>query len=87
VRGHVRRRGRTYSIVLDVGTDPATGKRRQQWRRGFRTKKETEAELARLIHQVERGSDPFPSSLTVSEFVDRWLEHERARLRPPTHHR
>jgi integrase len=87
VRGHVRKRGRTYSIVLDVGTDPATGKRRQQWRSGFRTKKEAEAELARLIHNVERGSDPFPSNLTVSEFVDRWLEHERARLRPTTHHR
>jgi len=50
VRGHVRKRGRTYSIVLDIGTDPATGKRRQQWRSGFRTKKEAEAELARLIH-------------------------------------
>ena len=30
MRGHIRKRAKgTYSIVLDLGTDPTTGKRRQ----------------------------------------------------------
>ncbi len=34
MRGSVVKRGKTYSVVLDVGRDPQSGKRRQKWHSG-----------------------------------------------------
>ena len=30
LRGHIRKRGGSYSVVVDNGHDPTTGKRRQK---------------------------------------------------------
>lgn len=51
---------------------------------GFRTKRKAEAELNRQLHHVEQGADAFPSNMTLVDFLARWLEHQRARLRPMT---
>ena len=40
MRGSVLKRGRTYSYVLYLGRDPATGKKQQKWTGGFRTKRD-----------------------------------------------
>ena len=40
MRGSVKKRGRTYTYVVDIGSDPLTGKRRQRTKGGFRTRKE-----------------------------------------------
>ncbi|MEW6155753.1 MAG: site-specific integrase [Actinomycetota bacterium] len=87
MRGHVRKRGTSWSIVFDAGRDPDTGRRRQRWQGGFRTKREAEAELNRQLHQVEQGADAFPSNITLADFAVRWLEHQESRLRPLTHDR
>ena len=84
MNGHVRKRGETWSYVVDVGGD---GPRRQKWKGGFRTKKEAERELRRYVTRVESGGDPFPENLTLGSYLDRWLEHQTARLRPRTHQR
>lgn len=39
-QGCVKKRGGTYSVILDLGTDPATGKRSRKWKSGFKTQKE-----------------------------------------------
>ena len=73
--------------MFDAGRDPDTGRRRQRWQGGFRTKREAEAELNRQLHQVEHGADAFPSNMTLADFAVRWLEHQESRLRPLTHDR
>ena len=35
MRGHVRKRGERWAFVVELGRDPATGKRRQKWVSGF----------------------------------------------------
>lgn len=87
MRGHIRKRGQTWTIVYDHGPDPVTGRRRQRWRGGFRTRKEAERELARALHEVNQGGDPFPDTLLLRPFVERWLEHQRTRIRPRTFER
>ena len=53
MRGHLKQRSKgSWSIVLDMGRDPATGKRRQQWQTVRGTKKEAEKKLAELQHQL-----------------------------------
>ena len=56
MRGHITKRSKdTYSIVLDLGRDPSTGKRRQQWVTVKGTKKEAERKLADLQHELNNG--------------------------------
>jgi Arm DNA-binding domain len=36
MKGHVYKRGETWTFVVDVGRDPVTGKRKQKSKGGFR---------------------------------------------------
>ena len=78
------KRGSTWSVVLDVGPDPATGKRRQKWKGGFRTRKAAEAALRELAAGVDAGRYVERSTKTVGEYLDEWIEVLRPRLRPTT---
>jgi integrase len=85
VRGHTRRRGKTWSIVLDVGTDKH-GKRRQKWHSGYATKKEAEAAMTRLLGQLQDGGYVEPSRLTLGRFLEEsWLPSIRASVRELTY--
>ena len=75
MKGHVRRRGRGWSFVIDVSRDPKTGKRRQRWRSGFATRKEAERELRRALGRLDVGDDPLPDKITLEAFAERWLAH------------
>lgn len=51
MRGHiVKRHKNSYTIVLNLGTDPTAGKKKQQWVSVKGTKKEAEKRLAELLH-------------------------------------
>ena len=88
MRGHIRKRSRdSWTLVVDAGRDPATGKRKQVWRTVRGTKKVAEAELARLVHSVETGTDLEPQSTSVEMLLDRWLKATKARVSPRTYDR
>lgn len=61
-----------YRFVVDVGRDPATGKRRQITRTHDR-RKDAQAELAKILHDVNRGTYTARSKLTVNDEVDAFL--------------
>ncbi len=83
-RGSVRKRGSTWTIVLDVGADPVSGQRRQKSKGGFRTRKAAEAALRELSASVDAGRFVERSTKTVGEYLDEWLEVVQPRLRPTT---
>ncbi|MCX5203199.1 site-specific integrase [Streptomyces sp. NBC_00237] len=66
-KGQVR-----YRFVVDVGTDPATGKRKQLTRT-FGTLKEAKAEYARITVRRYEGALVLRSKMTVGEWLDEWL--------------
>ena len=75
MRGHIKQRAKgSWSIVLELGRDPATGKRCQQWTTFRGTKRDSERRLAELQHQMDTGSYLKPSRLRVAEFLQRWLK-------------
>jgi integrase len=86
MRGHVTKRGSGYAIRFDKGPDPVTGKRRQEYRSGFRTKKEAESALAELIGKAETGSLVERSRQSVREYLEEWIEAIEATVRPSTLH-
>lgn len=61
-----------YRFVVDIGIDPATGKRKQLTRT-FGTLKEAKAEYARITNRHQEGTLAPPNKLTVNEWLDQWL--------------
>ena len=86
MRGHLVKRGKSsWSIVLDTGRDPATGKRRQQWVSVKGTRKDAERRLTELLAQVDSGGFVKPSKGTVGEYIRQWLrDYAQAHVRPRT---
>jgi len=86
MRGHIRKRGKnSYTIVLSLGLDPATGKRNQQWVSIKGTKKDAEKRLGELLHQLDTGAFAKPGKLTLGDYLDQWLkDYCQASLAPHT---
>jgi len=75
MRGHITKRGKnSWTIVLSLGRDLATGKYGQQWVSVQGTRKDAERKLAELLHQVDTGGFVRPARLTVGELLKRWLK-------------
>ncbi len=83
MRGHVRKRGRTWTYVVDVGRD-AKGKRRQKWVGGFESKREAQSALTDALSALGRGTFVEPSQESVAEFLRQWLSTVESQLRPST---
>jgi integrase len=75
MRGHiVKRYKNSYTIVLNLGIDPATRKRKQQWVSVKGNKKEAEKRLAELLHQLDTGTFMKPGRTTLGDYLERWLK-------------
>ncbi len=86
MRGHVRRRGRSWCVVVPVGKYP-NGRTRYKWFGGYRTRAEAERELARRLHELHTGTFVGPERMTVAEYLRFWLEDVRSRVAPTTYQR
>ena len=84
MRGHIRKRGETWTVVVDVGRDPASGKRRQKWQGGFRTKRAAERALTETLDRLERGTYAERSNETLAAYLEEWLRAIRPSLRSST---
>jgi integrase len=80
----VVKRGSTWSYVIDLAPDAASGKRRQRWKGGFRTRKEAEAALRSFAVAADEGRVVERSKRTVAEYLREWLVALRPRVRPTT---
>jgi integrase len=72
IRKYSTKSGVRYLVLVDLGPDPVTGKRRQP-SKSFRTKKDAEAALAQWVADIERGTAVDSSKITVSEYLSHWL--------------
>jgi integrase len=70
---------------VDGVTDPKTGKRRQVYRRGFRTQKEAQEALDKIRGQRRTAAYVRPTKETVDQYMTKWLAGLPAKgLRPST---
>ena len=70
----VQRSKGSWGLVVELGRDPETGKRRQQWVTVRGTKKEAERRLRELLHQLDTGGFVKPNRLTVGQYLAQWCE-------------
>ncbi len=84
MRGHIQKRGKdSYTIVLDLGTNPQTGKRKQKWISVKGTKKDAEKRLSELIHQIDTGNFVHPSKTSLAQYLHKWLaDYAKPNLSP-----
>jgi len=84
MRGHIARRAKaSYTVVVNLGADPKTGKRRQQWVTVRGTKKDAERRLSELLNQLDTGTFVKASKATVADYLARWLQdYVRPNLSP-----
>jgi integrase len=86
VRGHIRKRGSTYSIVYDERPRSHPDGRKVRERGGFRTRREAEDALTQALSTLGTGGYVQPARLRLGEFLDR-LARGEGRQRPQAHHR
>jgi integrase len=87
MKGHIRQRSPGHwAIVIDV-RDPQTGKRRRRWHSFAGTKRQAQVEAALLISELQNGTRIDPSRMTVSAFLERWIEHMQGQVSPRSHER
>ncbi len=84
LKGHFHRRGctckkkrctcgSTWSFVIDIGRDPATGKRKQKTKGGFRTKQEAESAATELMYEINQGLYVQEKDVIFKDFSSEWL--------------
>lgn len=76
--GHIRKRKNkngsiSYQITAEGERDPLTGKRERKYKTVTGTKKQAEAELRKMISDLETGNIYTPSAIKLSTWMDTWL--------------
>lgn len=84
MNGHVRKRGSSYSVVLYLGREDS-GKKKQKWIGGFKTKKEAEKVLAEKLHDMYHGITVDVSAGTLADYMGDWLSQKETQVRPSTY--
>ena len=82
----MRRHDNGWGYRVDLGPDPATGRRRQVSKQGFRTKREAEQAAQAVLKAAAEGAVTNRTHRTVGEYLDEWLQMQQPRLRATTHH-
>jgi integrase len=84
MRGCITKKGNTYSIIVDLGRDEK-GKRKQKWFNGFKTKKQAQSELIKILNQLENNTFVNPEKITLAEYMNQWFEdYVKLKLAPKT---
>lgn len=83
MRGHIRKRGNTWAVVVDHGQDE-DGKRRQKWHSGYRTKRDAERALTEILSRISAGTYMDPGRQTTADYLREWLTAIKGTIRPGT---
>ena len=75
MRGNITRRGKSsWRLKFDLDRDPVSGARRLRTVTIKGTRKDAEAELARLLNDLHKGVFVEASALTVGAYLWQWLD-------------
>lgn len=83
MKGHIRKRGNKYAIVVDLGRDH-NGKRKQKWFSGYDRKKDAEKDLPRILNEINQGTFIEPSNETFKTYLEKWIRNKKTQIKPTT---
>lgn len=82
MRGHIRKRNKSWCVIVDAGYDAVTNKRKQKWFSGYKTRGEAEDALVTILGKVQRGETINPDKTRLGEYLGAWVKGRRAELAP-----
>ena len=86
MKGHIRERSPGHwAIVIDARDE--SGKRKRRWFSFRGTKREAQRRCAELIAETRGGAASSPERMTVGEYLNRWLDHQRHLVSRASHER
>lgn len=85
MRGSVVKKDDCWYVKIELENDPGTGRRRQKWHSGYRTKREAERARIDLLAKLDRGEYVNPTKQTLSDFLTEWLAAMQPTVRPSTY--
>ena len=68
------RKGQSWQLTVEMPRDPITGERKRKYKTVTGTKKEADQALRRFITELERGEYIEDNNITVSDWLQKWLE-------------
>ncbi|BDH61833.1 hypothetical protein MTP04_19630 [Lysinibacillus sp. PLM2] len=78
----IRKRGKTYSFIIDIGKDSKTGKRKQVSQGGFLKKKDAEIAAKKIELSLDEGKFYELSREFFSDYISTWFEnHYKNRIK------
>ena len=83
--GSIIRRGEAWSLAIEQPRRP-DGRRRKKWYTVRGTKRQAEARLAEILHEMNEGNLE-PSPMPLSAFLDQWLAQTGGSLSARTRER
>lgn len=83
MKGQIIQRGKSFSAVVYLGRDPATGKEGRKWTT-FRTKREAERYLHQAVATLEAGGAIAARRKQLGEYLDEWLRGHAPHVAPTT---
>ena len=82
-QGNPFKRGNTWTYIVYIN-DPKTGKRKQVWKGGFKTKREAAKALTQARAQADKGDYIVPSKMTFAQYYDHFMECKDVAFRAST---
>jgi len=85
MRGHVRKRGNKWCIVLYLGYDDVKGKHQYKWFSGYDTRKIAEADLPNKLQEAQQGLYSVGAEIeTIESLMKYMLEAKSSQVRAST---
>ena len=76
MKGHIRKRSKnSWTIVIDIGRDLATGQRCQKWHTVKGTKRDAQRALREILTSIDKGAYVEPTSIILGEWLEKWLNN------------
>ncbi|MCE3248242.1 MAG: integrase, partial [Geminicoccaceae bacterium] len=85
--GHIRQRGSSWELRLDLPRDPVTGARRTRTETVRGSKRDAQRRLRELLSAVDQGVVADAGKMTVGQWLARWLSEAVHGVSPKTHER
>jgi integrase len=82
MKGHVYRRGKSWSYLFDIEPDPLTGRRRQANGSGFKTEREAWKACRAAMADYEKGRVVRSSRRKVADALEEWLDRIEHSIKP-----
>lgn len=73
MRGHIKKRGENWSVIVELPKDTITGKRKQKWYTVKGNKKNAETFLTEKLRELDTGILINTKKMTLEEYLDYWI--------------